>query len=364
MKHFILIFIVSIGVAMASPAQELIKTVSFDYTTIKKVVVNSDFIYGAGYVETPGSSKLRDGFVVKLTQDGQIVWQKKIGGNLFDRINDMIVKGNYIYATGVTWTEDSHSQMWFVVLTTDGQIITQRDFGNTLNDGAYKIIPTGNGDFYLLGYATPQGINARNLWIIKVDAAGNLLWNEQLGALADNEEGLDAMLVGNRILVLARIWKMGVSDMDPWVFLMSGNGHIDWQTKNHIYEDNYFVKAMNYNNGFLLVGETWEKKKLKKGDIWLVGIDKQGKTFMDKTLGSSVVEDVEDAFLMNGNIWVFGGYNNKLKASIWQITPQGKISSQKVLDLPQIYSADELSNNELVIGGGNGREGYVSIVKL
>ncbi len=363
MRRLTLVFLFLLCLSMGITAQELVKEVDFDYTTIQKVAVDNNFIYAAGYYEIPASSKLRDAFVVKLTSDGQIVWHNSFGGNLFDRINDFVVEGDRIYATGVTWTRDSRSQVWFVVISSDGQIILQKDYGNRLDDGAYRILPTGDGNFYLLGYATPQGINQRNLWILKLDAQGSLLWDKQLGALADNEEALNALLLNDGMLVLARTWQKGVSDLDPWIIMMSYDGQIIWQTKNHLYEDNFFVKPLKYNNGFLLIGETWEKIKTKKGDIWLVQIDPAGKTLRDNVLGTSVVEEIKDGLLCNGKLWLFGGYNRQLNACIWKLTPDGVSEAQKVFDLPLIYSAASMGNDQFVVGGGQGKKGYVAIVK-
>ncbi len=364
MRHLILVFLFLLCLSFGMTAQELVKEVDFDYTTIQKVAVDNNFIYAAGYYEIPASSKLRDGFIVKLTTEGQVVWQNSFGGNLFDRINDFVVQEDRIYATGITWINDSRSQVWFVVMSSDGQIILQKNYGNKLNDGAYKILPTRDGNFYLFGYATPQGITQRNLWILKVDGQGNLLWDKQLGALADNEEALNALLLKDGMLILARTWQKGVSDLDPWIIMMSYDGQIIWQTKNHLYEDNFFVKPLEYDNGFLLIGETWEKIKSKKGDIWLVQIDPAGKTLRDNVLGTSVVEKVKDGLLWNGKLWLFGGYNRGQNACIWSLTPGGAIEIQKVFQMPLIYSAAIIGDKQFVIGGGQGKKGYVAFVSI
>ncbi len=344
-------------------SQELARIVNFDYTTIKKVAVENGYIYAGGYVEIPASRKLRDGFVVKLAPDGQIVWQNSFGGMLFDQINDFIVQGDRIYAVGITWTKDNQSQVWFAVLSSDGQVLAQSKYGNALKDGAYRIIPSDDGNFFILGYITPQGIDARNLWIVKIDRSGNILWEKQYGALNDNEEAIDALPLGDGMLVIGRTWHQGVSDLDPWMIMLSYSGEIIWQTKNHLYEDNYFVKALRNDNSIWLIGETWEKIRTKKGDIWLVNIDLTGKTISDKVIGRSVVEKINDGLIINDTIWVFGGYSGQQNASIWQVSTNGTMLSQKVFDLPVINSVDTITENELVIGGGMGKQGYIAIIR-
>ncbi len=364
MKHLFFAFILFFLSITMLDSQEVIKMINFDYTTIKKVFVSENDIYAAGYVEIPGSRKQRDAFVTRIDRNGNIIWQNSFGGMLFDRINDIYVKGNRIYAVGVTWTKNTRSQVWFVVLSTDGQVLLEKNFGNELNDGGYRIIPSQDGSFYLFGYNTPQGLKARNLWIIKVNNRGDILWDKQMGAMTDNEEAVSGLLFKDGMLVIGRTWQSGVSDIDPWLVMLSYSGNIIWQTKNHLYEDNYFVKPLAWQNKILLVGETWEKLRSKKGDIWTVSIDMTGKTLVDKVTGSSTTEKVKDALVLNDTLWVFGGYTKDLKASVWQVSGQGEIISQKVFDLPMIYSAASLDTGTLVIGGGKGKSGYVGFVKL
>jgi hypothetical protein len=344
-------------------AQEITNVINFDYTTIKKIVVTGNDIYAAGYVEIPGSSKQRDAFVARIDKSGDIIWQNSFGGKLFERINDICVSGDKIYATGVTWTKENRSQLWFVELTTDGRLLLEKNFGYNLNDGGYRIIKSDDRNFYLFGYSTPQKLKARNIWIVKVNDEGDFLWNKQIGAMTDNEEAVNALLLKDGMLVVARTWQSGISDIDPWLLMLSYSGAIIWQTKNHLYEDNYFVKPLYLQDRILLLGETWEKIRSKKGDIWFVSIDLTGKTLVDKMVGTFTTEKIKDVLVINDTIWTFGGYTKDLKASIWQLSEQGDIISQKVFDLPMINTAAVLGSDSFVIGGGKAQSGYVAFVR-
>ena len=345
-------------------SQTLTKTIEFDYTTINRIIYHKGYIYGAGYTEIPGSKKLREAFIVKMDKNGKILWQNTFGGKLFDQIKDFVIKDNKIYATGITWTKDNRSQVWFVVISDNGQIISQYDFGYKMNDGAYKILIDKDDNFYLIGFTTVLEKNTKNIWILKVDDNGKILWNKQIGNLSINEEAIDALDLDHNLFIVARVWKQGVSDYDPWLIMLSKKGDIIWQTKNNIYEDNYLVKVLKRKENFILIGETWEKNKSKKGDIWLLQINYSGQKIFDKVLGTFVVERVKDALMDNDNLWIFGGYNKNLNASIWLINNEGKIIEHKVFDLPQINSAVLLSKNQFIIGGGQGKRGYISFLNL
>ncbi len=344
--------------------QTLINTVSLDNSVIKSVYTDGKNIFAAGHIDIPGSLKLKDGFIARMDKNGKILWQNYFGGKLIDEIHSITVKNKKIYATGITWTKDKRSQVWLVILDMNGQIISEHNFGDTKDDAAYKILSDSDGNLYILGYTTPQNTNFRNLWIAKIDEDGNLIWQKQMGNLNEVEEAYSGTMTSDGLIILGRYWGLGVSDINPWIIKMDFDGNLIWERKITLYEDNYFSVALPQKDSFLLIGNTWEKNRTKKGDIWLMTIDNQGNTITDNVQGTYTQEQIKSAIVHNNTLWIFGGYGPNATAAIWHLSQDLTLLTQKTFDLPQINDAIILDDKTVVIGGGRQRDGYVAFVKL
>ncbi len=344
--------------------QNLVNTVNLDNCVINAVYTDGQNIFAAGQISIPGSLKLKDGYIARLDKKGNILWQNYFGGNLIDEIRSITVKDKKIYATGITWTKDKRSQAWLVILDMNGQIIAEHNFGGSKDDAAYKILPGPHGNFYLLGYTTPQNTSYRNLWIAKIDTHGNIIWQKQMGNLNEVEEAYSGQITPDGLIILGRYWNLGVSDINPWIIKMNFDGNLIWERKIPLYEDNYFSVALPDSGNLLLIGNTWEKLRSKKGDIWLMTIDNKGNTVTDKIQGTNAQEQVKSAITHNNSLWIFGGYGPNAMAGIWHLSQDLTLLTQKTFDLPQINDAIILDDKTVVIGGGRQRDGYVAFVKL
>ena len=137
-------------------------------------------------------------FIVKLDSLGNVVWERTYGGiAAYNSDEGFDIKqtadGNYI-AVGHTDTYDIHgaSDLWVLRLDGAGNIIWQKMYGGSANDCAQSVQLTSDGGFILAGYtASANGdvIGAHgsyDFWVLKLDSIGNLIWQKTLGG-TDNE---------------------------------------------------------------------------------------------------------------------------------------------------------------------------------
>jgi hypothetical protein len=159
----------------------------------------------AGYTESndgdvTGNHGLRDYWVVKLNNSGNIQWQKALGGSAFDVAWSIALTndGGYILAgsSGSNNGDVSGNHFalapnfldyWIVKLNSAGVLQWQKCFGGNFNETAYSVQPTQDGGYVVVGSAqSPDGdlnCNAglEDAWIIKISATGALQWQKQLG---------------------------------------------------------------------------------------------------------------------------------------------------------------------------------------
>lgn len=110
-------------------------------------------------------------------------------------------------------------------------------FGGSQMDAFQKATPTSDGGFVLAGTSnsTDNGISTngnKDVWIIKIDAAGNQLWQQTYGGSAD-DEGLAVVELDNQeLLVLGTSWSsdgdigtpIGANNANIWLLRLDMNG--------------------------------------------------------------------------------------------------------------------------------------------
>ena len=66
------------------------------------------------------------------------------------------------------------TDIWIVKLDVRGNMLWDRTFGGSENDEARSIIQTEDGGYALTGWTKSKGTGSSDVWVIKLDENGNL----------------------------------------------------------------------------------------------------------------------------------------------------------------------------------------------
>lgn len=174
------------------------------------------FIVGEAFSSLPGAHGMRDAWVCRLDPDGELLWSTLLGGSLNDMAYDVIATPDGgAMVVGETESNDgdvvgSHggTDGWVVRLSSTGGVLWQRPLGGSDNDSFSSIIQAGNGR-YLLG-GTTESVNGnvsgihglQDTWLALIDSEGTLLWQNCYGGSAtDLGAHLTASPWGGAVLV-------------------------------------------------------------------------------------------------------------------------------------------------------------------
>lgn len=163
---------------------------------------------------------LSDAWVAKISPAGAIIWQHPFGGSAGEYFRDVIAvpEGGYI-AVGITQSNDgdvtnlrdANGDLWVVRFDENGNLLWQQTYGGTRSDQGYSIVNASGGGFVIAGITqsadgqvtgkhSPSTLN-NDYWIIKIDASGTLLWQRSLGgSLSDNPSAVAATADGGYVV--------------------------------------------------------------------------------------------------------------------------------------------------------------------
>jgi hypothetical protein len=255
-----------------------------------------------------------DAWVVKLSSTGAIQWQKVFGGSTgCDFANSILstADGGYIFVghsdshDGDVTSNAGERDVWIVKLSSDGDIQWQKSVGGAENDYAFSLQPTPDGGYVAVGYTySNDGDVSGNhgdadAWVVKLSSSGTIQWQKALGG--SNEEiarSIQPTTDGGYIVAASSKSNNGdVSgnhgDADAWVIKLSSGGAIQWQKAlGGSNEEIARSVQTTTDGGYIVTGSAKSNDGDVSGnrggqDTWIVKLSSNGTFLWQKSLGGT-----------------------------------------------------------------------------
>lgn len=277
-------------------------------------------------------------WILQINKQGDIIWEKIAGGNGYEMTRDMtITNDGGIIAFGITTSldgdiTDHHGSwdLWMIKLDQTGQKQWDLSLGGTGLEGGGSVKQTSDGGYIVAGYTDGSGggnydtaCNHHNpgsgfqdVWIVKLDSARNIEWQQCYGGYYD-DVAFNVIALNDGYIVLAYTMSndgdvSGYHSIpgpnsdyggDIWVFKIDFQGNLIWQkclggTYNDVAR-NIFPTS---DGGFMIVGTTKSKDGDVEGnhdliagwtgDIWFVKIDSTGNLLWQYCYGDIAQESL------------------------------------------------------------------------
>ncbi|MDR2354295.1 MAG: T9SS C-terminal target domain-containing protein [Deltaproteobacteria bacterium] len=317
-----------------------------------------------------------DIWIVKFNQQGILEWQKTFGGNGFDSatsIQETSDGGLIIAATG----ESEEGNACIFKLDSAGNLEWQKTFGGSEIEDSFLIRETSNGEFLTVGSSySNDGDVAENhgesdIWIIKLDPQGNILWTKSLGG-AGSDIASSLLVNSDQEFIIAGYSYSNNADVsgnhgssDAWIVKMDALGNIQWQ-KSFGGSDKDFANSIQETSdgGFIVAGNTLSSdgdvsKNQGKSDIWVFKLDPQGNLSWQKTFGGSDEDEAKSIQVTPDGGFVVAGMSRSQDGDVTQNFGDYdywllKLDSQGDLEWQKSYggSGSDEANSLLVTADG------------
>lgn len=282
-----------------------------------------------------------DGWVILLDQNNNEVWQKTIGGTYTDFFSNgiQLANGNICLlgtsessATGnKTSVSNGGTDAWLIQLDLNGNILLDKSYGGLESDnGGGSIIEGNDGFIYLFcssvsgisGVKTEPNIGMFDIWLLKCDAAGNIVQQKTIGGTATDYIWNVVQDVNGDFIVAAQS-SSGISGdktesniglQDFWVLKINTNFQIINQKTIGGTSSDYPNCMLLKNGNITIVGNSDSNASGNKtessygwSDYWLVELTANFDIIREKTIGSDFDDYGCSANLLpNGNLFICG----------------------------------------------------------
>lgn len=284
-----------------------------------------------------------DYWVVKLDNSGNIQWQKSLGGSNYDYpyAIQQTSDGGYIVA-GRTQSNDGdvtgyhgsvYSDFWVVKLDANGNIQWQKSIGGNSEDVAYSIKQTSDGGYIVAGESSSTDgdaighlpYNNTDLWIVKINSTGNIQWQKSFGGYG-TEAAFDVKQTSDGGYIVAGATDSNSGDVtllygeyDYWVLKLDSSGNLQWQkTFGGSGTDNAQSVIQTSDGGYMVAGFSRSDNglvhdhygNLYTNDAWIIKLDTNGNIIWKKSKGGTGNDVANFIKEMPDGGYVFSGYSS------------------------------------------------------
>ena len=132
---------------------------------------------------TSTGNGLKDIHVLKVDSNGTMIWQNTFGGSLDDYPADIIETsaGEFCIAGTTESFGVGSRDIYLVWIDQNGNFIRQVTHGSTDIDGSSELIELANQNIMLYGYTRNYGALDRDLYLLKTNNVGDSLWSKRYG---------------------------------------------------------------------------------------------------------------------------------------------------------------------------------------
>ncbi len=281
-----------------------------DFDTANDVAVGpSGNIYVTGQTEELGAN-IDDVFVLCYDSSGNLLWQRTWGGgNDGDSGKGVAVdsSGN-IYVTGDTDSFGASSDVFLLSYDSSGNLNWQRTWGGTSEDYGNDVA-IGLGNIYVTGRTDSFGVGT-DAFLLCYDSSGNLNWQRTWGGTSsDLGRGVAVDSTGN-IYVTGQTSSFGAGSSDVFLLRYDSTGNLLWQRTwgGAISGDDGRSVEVDPSGNIYITGMT-SSFGLGNGDAYLLGYDSSGRLRFEKTWGGTGADDGDDLTICGDRLCITGRTN-------------------------------------------------------
>jgi len=270
-----------------------------------------------------------DVWVVKIDANGNIDWQKCYGGTEYDMgINiSQTSTGNFIIGASTSSTDGDvaspapggYGDFWVFMIDNLGNIMWEKAIGSPEFDILMDLEITSSGGCVVSGVVGGSGGHVTNYygqddaWVVKLDATGNIVWENTFGGTQRDEgNAISVLPTGDLILAFTSSSSDGTmssnnGDGDMWIAKLSSTTlTLDWAQSFGGSLPEEARSILVQSDGIVIAGST----SSSNGDVssnhgqvdgWVIKVDNSGALVWDKSFGGSLNDYVSDVIELSGN---------------------------------------------------------------
>ena len=213
-----------------------------------------------------------DYWVIKLNATGEMMWSRYFGGTFTDTAYDVTeANDGNIFVVGSSDSDDvdinnnkGSYDFWVIKLTIDGTLVWEKSYGGDEIDEARAITKTPDGNFIVVGDTRSNNVDvsqnngASDIWAIKINPDGAIIWKKNYGGTGfdgvksiHKSQDNSYIIVGNSRSADGDLNKNNGQN-DAWILGINNQGELQWQTTAGGSQIDLLMEVTTLSNGTII----------------------------------------------------------------------------------------------------------------
>lgn len=299
-------------------------------TTLNKVLGGQKSDEMVRIAPMPGGNLLAAGYTrSKSSKGGRAWWMqldgkgKKIAEWLDAEGQDSSLQdfaflpdGGWV-ATGSRWGGLKDKWLlWVSRFDGQGNQVWTKSYGGKQFDHGGGVVALADGSFAVLGITQSKGAGSNDLWLLKIDADGNKVWDRTFGGpKADLGQSLHATADGS-LVVIGHTGSKGAGEADGWIMKLTADGDLIWEKTIGTPGYEWLMDGAVLKDGSIVALGSTRPKEGGKKSAFIARLDKDGAVLWQQRIGAkgaavfNAVAQLADGRLAIGGSMAVDGKGN------------------------------------------------------
>lgn len=221
-----------------------------------------------------------NGRLIKIDVNGNVLWDTTFGGLAYDCVSDFIILSEgsaVICGSSKSFSANGDSDFYTVKIDNTGAIVWSKTYGTSQDEYGISIAAISDTAYILAGYTNGSDGSSSRIILKTIDASGNETASKVLDATTDEYPTAMVSLVGNNFAIASNAVNSFSSRSDAQVIIVDGSLNLVSRTVYGSVGNSGFTSvASDGAGGFYAAGYLCKATGWKDKDFYLVKILSDG----------------------------------------------------------------------------------------
>ncbi len=239
-------------------------------------------------------------YLVKTDGDGNLLWENTYG--TYHSVGFSLAKtsdGGYIVIGWEHRTPLTGDDVYLVKIDSEGNLLWENNFGGNEDDRGYSVCETSDGGYIVTGQTESSGAGLHDIYLVKTDINGNMLWEKTIGSEYIEKSYSVTEALDGGFVITGEVGSSSSGLYDVYLIKTDNSGNLLWENTYGRGAGESVCETSD--GGFVITGESYILKTDNQGVlVWVKGLG------MGNGNNYSVSETSDKGFVITGFTESFG----------------------------------------------------------
>ena len=236
----------------------------------------------AGHTSSFGAGG-HDFYLIKTDSNGDMIWTRTYGGAGSDALRsikflEFLGTPSYVMVGETTSFGAGEKDVLIIRINGQGDTLWAKTFGGNSDDYALGVLDSQNPDLSIIvaGHTNSFGFGGMDIYVTKIDSSGEILWSKTYGGVGNEYAYSIARALDGGYIIAGSTTSFGAGEKDVYLIKINSKGDLLWaRTFGGPANEVAWSARQSTDGGYIIAGSTTSFGTGAK-DIYVIKTDANG----------------------------------------------------------------------------------------